>query len=107
MQPASTAIASFCQTITFNPSHTPMIFNWTGKPLPTLAELPVYLTNQVKASVQFESSIQYLSQQGITHFIEIGPGNVLTNLVKKIIPDARVASYNGVDDLQTIKELFI
>lgn len=107
MQPASTAIASFCQTITFNPSHTPMIFNWTGKPLPTLAELPVYLTNQVKASVQFEASIQYLSQQGVTHFLEIGPGNVLTNLVKKIIPDARVASYNGVDDLQTIKELFI
>jgi [acyl-carrier-protein] S-malonyltransferase len=61
----------------------------------------------VKASVQFEASIQYLSQQGITHFLEIGPGNVLTNLVKKIIPDARVASYNGVDDLQTIKELLI
>ena len=107
MQQASLAIAAFCNTITFRPSHTPMIFNWTGKPLPALADLPVYLTNQVKASVQFESSIQYLTQQGIQHFIEIGPGNVLTNLVKKINPDAHVASYNGVDDLQTIKELMI
>jgi [acyl-carrier-protein] S-malonyltransferase len=107
MQPASEAIAAFCQTITFNSSHTPMIFNWTGKPLPTLSELPIHLTNQVKASVQFELSIQYLSQQGISHFLEIGPGNVLTNLVKKIIPDARVASYNGIDDLQTIKEFFL
>ena len=107
MQQASLAIAAFCNTITFRPSHTPMIFNWTGKPLPALTDLPVYLTNQVKASVQFESSIQYLTQQGIQHFIEIGPGNVLTNLVKKINPDAHVASYNGVDDLQTIKELMI
>jgi [acyl-carrier-protein] S-malonyltransferase len=61
----------------------------------------------VKASVQFEASIQYLTQQGINHFLEIGPGNVLTNLVKKINPDARVVSFNGVDDLQTIKELMI
>ena len=107
MQSASTAIASFCRTITFQPAHTPMIFNWTGKPLPTLLELPLYLTNQVKASVQFEASIQYLTQQGINHFLEIGPGNVLTNLVKKIIPDAHVVSYNGMDDLQTIKEFMI
>ena len=84
-----------------------MIFNWTGKPLSALADLPVYLTNQVKASVQFEASIQYLSQQGMTHFLEIGPGNVLTNLVKKINPDARVVSYNGAYDLQNIKELLI
>jgi [acyl-carrier-protein] S-malonyltransferase len=84
-----------------------MIFNWTGKPLPTLKDLPIYLTNQVKASVQFEASIQYLTQQGINHFLEIGPGNVLTNLVKKINPDARVVSFNGVDDLQTIKEFMI
>jgi [acyl-carrier-protein] S-malonyltransferase len=107
MQQASLAIAAFCKTITFKPSHTPMIFNWTGKPLPSLSVLPEYLTNQVKSSVQFESSIQYLIQQGIHHFLEIGPGNVLTNLVKKINPDAHVASYNGVDDLQTIKELLI
>jgi [acyl-carrier-protein] S-malonyltransferase len=107
MQQASLAIASFCKTITFQPSHTPMIFNWTGKPLPSLADLPKYLTNQVKSSVQFESSIQYLTQQGVHHFLEIGPGNVLTNLVKKINPNALVASYNGMDDLQTIKELFI
>jgi [acyl-carrier-protein] S-malonyltransferase len=107
MQSASSAIASFCRTITFKPSHTPMIFNWTGKPLPTLKDLPIYLTNQVKASVQFEASIQYLTQQGINHFLEIGPGNVLTNLVKKINPDARVVSFNGVDDLQTIKEFMI
>ena len=107
MQQASLEIATFCKTITFKPSHTPLIFNWTGKPLPSLADLPNYLTNQVKSSVQFESSIQYLTQQGVHHFLEIGPGNVLTNLVKKIYPNALVASYNGMDDLQTIKELLI
>jgi [acyl-carrier-protein] S-malonyltransferase len=107
MQDASVAIATFCRTISFKPSHTPMIFNWTGKPLPNLIDLPVYLINQVKTSVQFEASIQYLTQQGITHFLEIGPGNVLSNLVKKIAPEARVVSYNGVDDLQMIKELML
>jgi [acyl-carrier-protein] S-malonyltransferase len=107
MQQASSALASFCRTITFRPSHTPVIFNWTGKPISALADLPVYLTNQVKSSVQFEASIHYLTEQGITHFIEIGPGNVLANLVKKINPNALVVSYNGINDLHAIKELLI
>jgi [acyl-carrier-protein] S-malonyltransferase len=107
MQQASSALASFCRTITLRPSHTPVIFNWTGKPISALADLPVYLTNQVKSSVQFEASIHYLTEQGITHFIEIGPGNVLANLVKKINPNALVVSYNGINDLHAIKELLI
>jgi [acyl-carrier-protein] S-malonyltransferase len=104
MSPASERIAEACQSIPFHPAHTPMIFNWTAQPIPHHHDLPQYLTEQVKSPVQFEASIRYLASQGIQHFLEIGPGSVLTGLVKKILPDAHAISYNGIQDLPMIKE---
>lgn len=93
------------QGIEFQPSQIPMIFNWTGKPLPQLADLPHFLTQQIQSSVQFEASIRYLATQHIDTFLEIGPGTVLAGLVKKILPDAKVCSYNGLQDVPMVKEL--
>jgi malonyl CoA-acyl carrier protein transacylase len=45
-----------------------------------------------------------LAQEGIQHFLEIGPGTVLSGFVKKILPDAIIASYNGLNDLKMVKE---
>lgn len=105
MATAGDALAAFLPTITFKPATTPMIFNWTALPLPNLAALPEHLIQQVQSSVRFEASIRYLLNQGITTFLEIGPGNVLAGLVKKIAPEAPVVSYNGIQDLPMVKEL--
>jgi len=104
MKPAASALANVLPKIKVNPSKVPMIFNWTGKPLPNLNSLPQHLIQQVQSSVLFESSIRYLAQEGIQHFLEIGPGNVLSGFVKKILPDAIIASYNGLNDLKMVKE---
>jgi [acyl-carrier-protein] S-malonyltransferase len=104
MQPASDMLAQACATLPFQAPHTPMIFNWTGLPITSVKALPEYLTAQVKSPVQFEASIRYLASQGIRHFLEIGPGSVLTGLVKKILPEAVAVSYNGITDMPTIKE---
>lgn len=105
MLDAAKTLKTALQSIRFQPSQIPMIFNWSGKPLSQLSELSNYLVQQVQSSVQFENSIRYLSSQHIDTFIEIGPGNVLAGLVKKILPDAKVISYNGQQDLPSIKEL--
>ncbi len=105
MAEAGLTLKKALQSIAFQPSQIPMIFNWTGKPLSQLSELPHYLVEQVQSSVQFEHSIRYLSSQHIDTFIEIGPGSVLSGLVKKILPDAKVVSYNGQQDLSLVKEL--
>ncbi len=105
MADAGQQLSKVLLSIKFQASQTPMVFNWTGKPLPHLSDLPLYLVQQVQSSVQFENSIRYLSAQQIDTFIEIGPGNVLAGLVKKILPDAKVISYNGQKDLSLVKEL--
>lgn len=105
MSEAAQQLANAFQTTHFQPSQIPMIFNWTGKPLAQLSDLPQYLVHQVQSSVQFENSIRFLSSQEIDTFIEIGPGTVLAGLVKKILPDAKVVSYNGHQDLSLVKEL--
>jgi [acyl-carrier-protein] S-malonyltransferase len=104
MQAASDQLTLALAAVTFQAAHTPMIFNWTGHPLPHLGQLSEYLIAQVKSPVQFEASIRYLHDQGITHFLEIGPGSVLTGLVKKILPTAAAISYNGMQDYLAIKE---
>ncbi|MFZ9782012.1 MAG: malonyl CoA-acyl carrier protein transacylase, partial [Bacilli bacterium] len=69
------------------------------------AALPEQLIQQVQSSERFEASIRYLLNQCNTTFLEIGPGNVLAGLVKKIAPEAPVVSYNGIQDLPMVKEL--
>ena len=105
MSDAAQALTKVFASIRFQASQIPLIFNWTGKPLSQLSDLPHYLVQQVQSSVQFENSIRYLSSQQIDTFIEIGPGTVLAGLVKKILPDAKVVSYNGQQDLPSVKEL--
>jgi [acyl-carrier-protein] S-malonyltransferase len=104
MQSASDSLKMILPKIHFQAAHTPMIFNVTGSALALLQDLPELLIQQVKAPVQFEKSIRYLNQLGIFDFLEIGPGSVLSGLVKKIIPEARVLSYNGINDLAMVKE---
>jgi [acyl-carrier-protein] S-malonyltransferase len=104
MQFSSDVLKATLSTVHFQAAHTPMIFNVTGTALPHLSDLPELLIQQVKAPVQFEKSIRYLAQLGVHNFLEIGPGSVLTGLVKKIIPDGSVISYNGMDDRQAVKE---
>jgi [acyl-carrier-protein] S-malonyltransferase len=104
MQWASDELKTTLASVQFQSAHTPMIFNVTGESLLHLSDLPELLIQQVKAPVQFEKSIRYLYQLGIRNFLEIGPGTILAGLVKKIIPDGNVISYNGIDDRQTVKE---
>ncbi len=104
MKPAGSVLATALPKFRFLPAKTPMIFNWTGKPLANLKDLPNHLIQQVQSSVLFENSIRYVAQEGIQDFLEIGPGNVLSGFVKKILPSANVVSYNGLSDLNLVKE---
>lgn len=61
------------------------------------------MVNQLVQPVQFERTIRHMIRDGITHFLEIGPGTVLQGLVKKIVPDIPVMSLNEWSELETVK----
>ena len=63
------------------------------------------LVRQVSSPVQWEAVVTRLASEGVTTYVEVGPGTVLTGLVRKIQRDAVTATFGSPDDLETIESL--
>lgn len=63
-------------------------------------EMPALLERQVWSRVRWTETIQRAAAMGATAFVEFGPGNVLTGLVKRILPDARTANVSDPSSLE-------
>ena len=62
------------------------------------------LVRQLYASVRWVETIEYMARQGVDLIIEVGPGKVLSGLIKRINTDITVISINQLDDFLTLKE---
>jgi len=67
-----------------NPPHTPIVGNLTGRFLHTPEEIRAELTGQLTGGVRWTDSMRFLRSQGVDTFVEVGPGDVLTKLMKRI-----------------------
>jgi len=74
----------------------PVISNVTALPLNGIAEIRRELVAQLTSSVQWVKSIEYLSTQGATSFVELGPKDVLAGLIRRINKDAHAVSIGDV-----------
>jgi len=63
------------------------------------------LIEQITARVRWRESVNYMIQNDISKFIEIGPGKVLTGLVKKIDGNVDIKNINTIDDIQNYEIL--
>lgn len=81
----------------------PVVFNVTGKK--ETQNIVDLLTRQIKSSVLFYQSIEYMIEQGVDTFIEIGPGHVLSGLVKKTSKNVKVISISSCEDLKALEEI--
>jgi [acyl-carrier-protein] S-malonyltransferase len=87
------------------PYHKPIVdvyMNVNAKPL-NIETLPLLMKQQISSPVLFEDSIRAMIRAGVETFIEIGPGTVLSGLVKKIDSTKKVISINQVEDLKQLK----
>jgi [acyl-carrier-protein] S-malonyltransferase len=73
----------------------PLLGNVGAQPLTTAAELRRELVAQVASPVRWIASVEYMAQAGVDRFIEIGPGSVLSGLVRRIAPAARLLNLSG------------
>lgn len=83
----ASAAAEFAQAVDATPIQTPevpIVGNVTATPLTTPEEIRAELKAQLTSPVLWTGSINYLCQQGVDTFVEVGPGNVLLGLVKRI-----------------------
>lgn len=84
---AAKAFADFLAPFAFNAPRIPVVANVTAQPYPTVDASEVvkaHLLKQITSSVQWLQSIRFLIAKGVTEFKEVGPGNVLTGLVRQI-----------------------
>ena len=58
------------------------------------------LIEQIYSKVRWRESILYMSKMGVNEFIEIGPGKVLSGLVKRIVKDKKSFSLNTIEDIK-------
>ncbi len=84
MASAATAFAEAVANTPIQPPQIPVVVNLTAKPAATPEEIRAELTGQLTGGVQWTNSMRYLLQEGVETFIEVGPGDVLTSLMKRI-----------------------
>ena len=102
MNEASLKLNKYLNTLTKNNNKLPIYLNTTAKPL-NINDLESELTKQIKSSVYFYQAIEEMIKDGFNTFIEIGPGNVLTNLVKRNY-DVKVFNIENLNDLTKWRE---
>ena len=76
--------------------------NVTAAPITTVAEIRQELVGQLTSTVRWVESIQYMIAQGVTTFVEIGPKNVLTGLMRRIDKSVRTVNVGGVAGVEAL-----
>tara|TARA_B110000971_G_scaffold216963_1_gene252893 strand:+ start:1195 stop:2115 length:921 start_codon:yes stop_codon:yes gene_type:complete len=79
-----------------------IISNVTSLPVNSSEDIKSLLVQQIYSKVRWRESILFMSEKKINDFIEIGPGKVLTSLVKRILPNSNPFSINTIDDIKNI-----
>ena len=102
MQPASVGMAKILATIPFNEPVITIIGNTAALPLSTAEAVKAELLTQLCNCIQWQRSIEYMINHGVSTFIEIGPGKVLTGLIKRINREVKTVN---MGDLQAIRGL--
>ncbi len=93
MKDAGDALAEYFKDVTFEEERIPVVFNLTGRERAKDETVPFLLEQQVQNGVQMTASINYMLDQGVQRFIEIGPGKALSGFVK------RCAKEKGMNDI--------
>lgn len=98
LEDASVSLGKELCKYTFGKPEIPVVYNYTGAE--SDEDIVNILTKQIKSSVRFSQTIEYMISHGVDTFIEVGPGKVLSGFVKKINKDVKVYGIDTVEDYE-------
>jgi len=101
MQPAADGMQAAVAHAPIRDPRVPVVGNWTAQPLTSAAEIRRELVAQLTSPVLWQASVEFMAAAGVSTFIEFGPGRVLTGLIKRIAPAARLLNVNSAVALST------
>mgnify|MGYP003335661182 CR=1 FL=1 len=103
MKTATELMRNELAKIVFKEFQTSLISNVTAQEIDDNLLIRDLLIRQIESRVRWRESINYMIKNGVKNFIEIGPGKVLSGLVKRIDKKVKVSAINNEEDIKTIK----
>ncbi|XJZ28465.1 ACP S-malonyltransferase [Bacillota bacterium Lsc_1132] len=104
MKPAAAQLQAKLEKISMRNAEVPVIANVSAEPMSEAAEIKEKLIEQLYSPVLWEDSVQKLIDLGVDTFIEIGPGKVLSGLIKKVNRSAKTYSVSDEETAQAVIE---
>ena len=105
MQVAADRIKHDIETANWSDLQVPLINNTQAEALVKANEVRASLVQQLPSPVLWEQSIRKMGDLGISTFVEIGPGKVLTGLVKRILPEAKSFNVYDRESYQAVQKI--
>lgn len=101
MQQAADRLAKDLGAVRWSDLRAPLVNNAEAKAISRAGEIQASLIRQLPSSVLWEDTVQAMANMGVTTFVEVGPGTVLTGLIKRILPGVNLLNVNDPKSLET------
>ena len=103
MNNATKIMRNEIEKLNFQDSKKKLISNVTAKEIKNKEELKILLIDQIENRVRWRESGVYMINNGVNHFIEIGPGKVLSGLIKRIDKNVKTNTINNMSDIKDLE----
>lgn len=103
MQKAADRLAGDLAGIAWSDLKMPLVNNAEARAISKAVEIQASLVRQLPSSVLWEDSVKAMVAMGVTTFVEVGPGTVLSGLIKRIVPDAVTLNVNDPKSLEATR----
>ncbi|MBU0495369.1 MAG: ACP S-malonyltransferase [Chloroflexi bacterium] len=100
MAAAATELAMLLEHTEIHPARVPVVSNVTARPVTQPAEIRQALVQHLTSPLRWVESVQYMRAQSVQQFVEVGPGDVLAGLIRRIDREAPVVSIGTVSAVQ-------
>lgn len=105
MGPVGTELAIHLAHYRIKPAKTPIVANTAAIPITSPDQIREELVKQLTVGVRWQQSIEFMIASGVTTFFEIGPGQVLANLIRRIDSSVRVISISSLESITQVATL--
>ena len=99
MEPIIAEFSKIVSDVRFRLPDIPVICNVTAQPLTDVDSIKEELVKQLRNCIQWQRSVEYMIHSGVNSFFEIGPGRVLSGLIRRINAELPVFNVSGLEDI--------
>jgi len=99
MEPVIAEFSKIVANVKFRPPVIPVISNVTARSLTDVDSIKKELVKQLRNCIQWQGSVEYMMRNGVTTFYEIGPGRVLSGLIRRVNSELQTFNISGIEDI--------